>query len=203
MKPGSFLVFEGLDGSGKSTQLARLAERLRADGADVLTTGEPWEGSAWGARIRAMARGGEALPPAEELRWFVEQRRDHVRERIAPALAAGRTVLCDRYYLSTVAYQGARGLDAEAILVESEAEFPLPDLVLLLELDPAEGLRRAGGRSGPAEPVFERRDFQERVARVFARIQRDYVERIPASGDPDAVHAAVLEALRRRGLLEA
>ena len=65
---------------------------------------------------------------------------DHVRELIRPALAEGRIVLCDRYYLSTVAYQGARGLDAAAILRKSEAEFPVPDVVLLLEIDPAAGL---------------------------------------------------------------
>ena len=205
MKPGTFLVFEGLDGSGKSTQLERLAERLRtqsAEGVEVVTTGEPWSGSPWGERIRAMARAGAPLPPDEELRWFLYQRRDHVRELIRPALAEGKIVLSDRYYLSTVAYQGARGLDADAILRESEAEFPVPDLVLLLEVEPGEGLRRAGRRGDPHEPVFEQRDFLERAARVFHELDRDYVERVDASCDPDAVHAAILAALRRRGLLE-
>jgi len=201
VKPGTFVVFEGLDGSGKSTQLERLAERLRAEASTLVTTGEPWSGSPWGARIRAMARAGEPLPPEEELRWFLYQRRDHVRELIRPALAEGRIVLCDRYYLSTVAYQGARGLDAAAILQESEAEFPVPDLVLLLEIGPAEGLRRVGGRGDPDEPVFERRDFLERAARIFHELACDYVERIDATGDPDAVQAAVLGALERRGLL--
>ena len=200
MKPGTFVVFEGLDGSGKSTQIERLARHLRAAATEVVTTGEPWSGSPWGQRIRAMARAGEPLPPDEELRWFVYQRRDHVRELIRPALAGGKVVLCDRYYLSTVAYQGARGLDAEAILRESEAEFPVPDLVLLLEIEAAEGLRRAGRRGDPHEPVFEHREFLERAARIFHGLDRPYVARIDAAGDADTVHAAILAALGRRDL---
>lgn len=199
MKRGTFIVFEGLDGSGKSTQLRLLAEILRAEGREVVTTAEPYDG-AWGRRIRAMARSGERVEPEEELRWFQEQRREHVRELVAPALARGAVVLSDRYFLSSVAYQGARGLDAEAILRDSEAEFPLPDLVLLLEVDAADGLRRIQGRTAAAEPAFEERGFQEAVARVFAGIDRGYLERVDARGTPAQVHAAVLEALRRRKL---
>ncbi len=198
---GALIVLEGLDGSGKTTQCARLAERLRARGHDVLGTAEPYEGGVFGPKIRAMARSGEALAPEEELRWFVEQRREHVRERIAPALAAGRVVLCDRYFLSTAAYQGARGLDAEAILAAGEREFPLPDLVLLLVLPAARALERVSARGGAGEPVFERRDFLERVARTFARLERPYIVRIEAARDPDAVAADVERALRSRTTL--
>jgi len=192
---GLLLVFEGLDGSGKSTQLRRLAQRLREAGAVVTETAEPYMGGTWGPRIREMARSGKPLAPAEELRWFLEQRREHVRDVIAPALAAGQVVLSDRYYLSTVAYQGARGLDREQILQESEAEFPVPDLVLLLELSAEEGLGRIATRSGQAEPVFEKREFQERVAAEFASIDRPYLMRIPATADPDTVAQAVAAAV--------
>jgi dTMP kinase len=195
---GSLLVFEGLDGSGKTTQRTRLGSRLRAAGRDVLETAEPYEGGTWGPKIRAMARAGEALPAAEELRWFLEQRREHVRERIAPALAAGRVVLCDRYFLSTAAYQGARGLDAEAILAAGEREFPLPDLVLLLEMEAAQALERVAARAGPREPVFERLEFLERVAENFGRLERPYLVRIDADRPPDAVEADVLAAVRGR-----
>jgi dTMP kinase len=195
---GWLVVFEGLDGSGKTTQRARLAARLRARGLDVLETAEPYDGGTWGPRIRAMARSGEALAPAEELRWFEEQRREHVRERIAPALAAGSMVLCDRYFLSTAAYQGARGLDAEAILAASEREFPVPDLVLVLELDPATALARVGARGGPAEPVFERRDFLERVAALFHRLDRPYVARIDGARPATAVEADVAMTVAER-----
>jgi len=195
---GWLLVFEGLDGSGKTTQRARLAARLRAQGRDVLETAEPYDGGSWGPRIRAMARSGEALAPEEELRWFEEQRREHVRERIAPALAAGRVVLCDRYFLSTAAYQGARGLDAEAILAASEREFPVPDLVLVLEVDVEAALERVAARGGPAEPVFERRDFLERVAALFHRLERPYVARVDGRRPPDAVEADVARVVEER-----
>ena len=115
MNRGRLIAFEGIDGSGKSTQLVALEAALRADGRDVVSTREPTDGS-WGRRIRAMARSGARVEAAEELRWFVEDRREHVASLIRPALAAGRVVLTDRYYLSTVAYQGARGLDPQQLL---------------------------------------------------------------------------------------
>lgn len=201
VKRGSFIVFEGVDGSGKSTQLRLLAARLRARGHTVVETAEPWEGGAWGARVRAMLRSGETLAPEEEMRWFFEQRREHVRELVEPALARGSMVLCDRYYLSTVAYQGARGLDPAAILAASEAEFPVPDLVLVLELGAGEGLRRARARGGPREPAFEEEARQARVAAILSGLDRPYLERIDASGGPEAVHARVMAALVGRGLL--
>jgi dTMP kinase len=201
-RAGTLLVFEGLDGSGKTTQRALLAARLRSAGHDVVETAEPYDGGTWGPKIRAMARSGTALAPEEELRWFVEQRREHVRERIAPALAAGRVVLSDRYFFSTAAYQGARGLDAEAILAANEREFPIPALVLLLEIDPAAGLARVGTRGAAAEPVFEKRDFLERVAANFAKLERPYVARIPASRPAEAVAEEVAALVRERAALD-
>jgi dTMP kinase len=195
---GSLLVFEGLDGCGKSTQLARLAERLRARGHEVVETAEPYTGGAWGPRIREMARSGRALPPREELRWFVEQRLEHVRDVITPALEAGHVVLSDRYYLSTAAYQGARGLDVGTILLESEAKFPIPELVVLLEIDPAVGLARAESRGTPGEPVFERLELQEQVAAIFAALSRDYLVRIDGSHSPVEVERLVAEGVAER-----
>jgi len=194
-------VLEGLDGSGKSTQLPRLAARLRAEGHVVVETREPFDCAA-GRKIRELARGGASIAPEAELALFMEQRRFHVRERIAPALARGEIVLSDRYFLSTVAYQGARGLDAAALLAENEVEFPLPDLALLLELAPAAGLARVASRGGPAEPAFEKRDFLERVWAIFHALDRPYLERIVASGPPDAVEARIASTVSRRlGLL--
>ena len=194
---GRLLALEGLDGSGKSTQLARLAQALSAAGREVVATREPTDGPS-GVRIREMARSERLLPPEEELRWFVEDRRAHVREAIAPALAAGCVVATDRYFLSSVAYQGARGLDWRTILAASEAEFPIPDLVLLLEIDPARGLERVRSRGAGVEGVFEREERLRRVAAIFAAIDRPWIERIPAEASPDAVQRAVLERLRAR-----
>jgi dTMP kinase len=195
---GRLVAFEGLDGSGKTTQVERLAAALRAAGhPDVLVTREPTDGE-WGRRIRAMAARGSPPPPEEELRWFVEDRREHARQVLRPALAQGRIVVTDRYTLSSVAYQGARGLDWRRILAEGEAEFPLPDAVFLLEIDPAEALVRARARSRALESAFETAEFLARVGAIYHAIERDYVERIDAHQDPDAVAAAVWRSVSRR-----
>jgi dTMP kinase len=195
---GRLIALEGLDGCGKSTQLETLGAAFREAGHDPVVTSEPTDG-AYGRRIRALAHGGSpAVAPEEELRWFVEDRREHVARVIAPALAAGRHVLTDRYFLSTVAYQGARGLDASRLLAESEAEFPLPDLVLLLELDVETALARVQARGHRLAGAFEARDRLLRVAQIFRSIERAYVERIDASAGPETVARAIAARLRER-----
>jgi dTMP kinase len=194
---GRLIAFEGIDGCGKSTQLERLEASFRRAGCDVVATREPTDGPT-GDRIRQMARSGKTLEPSEELRWFVEDRRVHVAEVIEPALRAQRVVLTDRYYLSTVAYQGARGLDFEQILADSEAEFPVPDLVVLLEMDPARALSRVHTRGGVIEGVFERRDFLERVAEVFRAIDRPYLERVAADREPDEIEKDIARRVHKR-----
>ena len=198
MNRGRLIAFEGLDGCGKTTQIARLAESLRQAGHDPVVTAEPTDGE-YGRRIRAMARGAApAVPPPEELRWFVEDRREHVARCIAPALAVGRHVLTDRYFLSTVAYQGANGLDAAQILARSEAEFPIPDLVLLLELDVDAALARVHARGAQREGAFEVRERLERVAEIFRAIERTYITRLDASADPDSVALAIAAQVREQ-----
>jgi dTMP kinase len=194
---GFLIAFDGLDGSGKTTQLARLALRLRAAGHDVLETREPTDG-VWGRRVRAMARSGERVAPEEELRWFLEDRAEHVERDIAPALAAGRTVLTDRYTLATVAYQGARGLDWRELLADAEARFPLPDLVVLVEIEVRAGMARIHARGEPAEPSFEEQSFLEQVAAVFAELPCAYIERVAGAGSVDVVEARVSAAVERR-----
>jgi dTMP kinase len=197
VKRGAFIVLEGLDGTGKSTQLARLAKRLAAGGREVVATREPYDCTP-GRKLRELAQRHEPVAAEEELALFVAQRRIHVRERIAPALARGAIVLSDRYFLSTVAYQGARGLDPARLLVESEAEFPLPDLALLLVLPPAAGLARVAARGGPAEPAFERADFLARVESIFDALDRSYLERVDAGGSEAEVEARLAAAIQRR-----
>jgi dTMP kinase len=194
---GLYLAFEGTDGSGKSTQLPRLAARFEAAGRRVVRTREPYDCPA-GRAIRAMARSGKRVSPEQELAWFVEQRRAHVREVVRPALARGDVVLSDRSFVSSAAYQGARGLDAAAILAASEAEFPRPDLVLWLDLPVAEGLARAAARGEPGEPAFEERAFLERVRQTMAALGRDYVVRVDASAAPDVVSERIADAVRSR-----
>ena len=196
VKRGTLIVFEGLDGCGKSTQLRRAAKSLAAQDHDIVVTREPTDGP-WGRRIREMARSGEAVAPETELEWFFEDRREHMREVVEPALAAGRIVLSDRSYISTVAYQGARGLDPAKILADSQAEFAPPDLVLLFEISAKEGLARVHARGGETEPVFENLDFLERVAAIFESLEVEGLRRINASRSEDEIAVDVSGILDR------
>lgn len=196
MNQGILIVFEGIDGCGKSTQLALAAQALRARGFEVLETREPTDGP-HGVRIREMARSGERVAPETELEWFFEDRREHMREIVEPALAAGKIVLSDRSYVSTVAYQGARGLDPEAILAASEAEFRRPDLVLVFELSAEDGMARIESRGAAVESSFEELGFQRRVEAAFAALDIEGLERIDARRSARAIAADVLEAIDR------
>jgi dTMP kinase len=175
VKRGWLIAFEGVDGSGKTTQVELLATALRDRGLRVVTTREPTDG------------------PLD--------RREHVHRTVAPALERGAVVVTDRYFLSTVAYQGAHGHAPDELLARSEAEFPIPDLVLLLELPAAHGLERVHSR-GASEPVFEQREYLEAVASIFRSIDRDYVERVDAAADPATVHARVWRIVVERLELE-
>ncbi len=196
MKRGKLIVFEGIDGCGKSTQLELAAQALRARGLDIVETREPTDGE-FGRRIRAMVRSGKRVSPETELEWFFEDRREHMREVVEPALAAGRVVLSDRSYVSTVAYQGARGLDPEQILAASEAEFPRPDLVLVFEISAEEGMARIEARAGVVESVFEELAFQRRVAKGFEALEIAGLVRIEASRGREKIAQDVLVEIDR------
>jgi len=195
---GRLIAFEGIDGCGKSTQLRFVAARLRDAGHDVVETREYTDGVV-GRKIGEMARSGERVAPEVELAWFLEDRREHVAEIIAPGLAAGQIILTDRYTLSSVAYQGARGLDWHEILRVNEAEFPLPDLALVFSLSAEEGMARVRARKGEvAQPSFEKLDFQREVAEIFAALSSAYAVRVDALGEPDEVEARMLAVVRDR-----
>ena len=194
MNRGKLIVFEGLDGSGKSTQLRRAAAVLRARGFDVVETKEPTDG-VWGRKIRRMARREEGVPPDTELEWFFEDRREHMKKVVEPALAAGRIVLSDRSYVSTVAYQGARGLNPAEILRESEAEFVHPDRILLFEIPASTGLERVRSRGGTSEPVFENPVFLEKVEALFESLEIAGLVRIDGSRSEEEIAADVLAAI--------
>jgi dTMP kinase len=183
------VVLEGIDGSGKSEQLGRLAERLRAGGRDVLATHEPTDGE-WGRRYRAFARGERQATPAEVLDWFVRDRREHVEAVIRPALAEGRLVLCARYVASTIAYQSADGVDFELLRTRMRDErFPEPDLVLWLRVPVEVALARLERAGRDGRERFERAAF---LARVDAAYARQGLLEIDACAAPEAVTEALL-----------
>jgi dTMP kinase len=185
---GRFIVLEGIDGSGKTEQSRRLAGWLRQRGHPVVETREPSD-TEWGRRYRAWARGEHEASPETVLRYFVEDRREHVAGLIRPAVAAGKIVVCDRYVASTLAYQAAQGIDRQQLRSQLDAEgFPEPDLVLWLRLPAEEALRRLGE---DAVERFERRAFLERVDAEYARLE---LEEIDAGDEPERVE----ERIRKR-----
>ncbi len=164
-KRGLLIVFEGIDGSGKSTQARRLVRRLAARGVRTVLFREPTRGK-WGRLIREKARRAGSLTPEEELDLFVRDRRENVVRNLEPALAAGKSVVLDRYYFSTVAYQGAKGLDPGRIRRLNERFAVRPDLVFIIDIDAGRGLARIGGR-GRRDELFEREDYLARVRGIF------------------------------------
>lgn len=163
--PGRLIVVEGIDGAGKSTQVRRLAEALTAAGRTVVTSREPTDGP-WGRKLRASAESTR-LSLADELHAFIEDRKQHVAEVIRPALAAGAIVLLDRYYFSTMAYQGARGADVAEIRRANEAIAPRPDLVLLVDFDPQTALTRIRESRGDVPNEFEQLDQLRAIRKIF------------------------------------
>lgn len=200
---GTFVAFEGPEGAGKSTQVDRLARRLARMGHLVEVTREPG-GTPVGDRIRAVLLDPElTIDPLPEFLLYAAARAQHVRDRIAPALARGAVVLCDRFAASSVAYQGhGRGLDPAWVHeVNARATGGLtPDVTLLLDLPSEDGLARALGRGGADR--LERADlsFHRRVRDGFlaeAARQPGWTV-IDARASEDAVEAAVWEALAER-----
>ena len=187
-----FIVFEGIDGTGNSTQVNLLADALRAKGHEVITSKEPTDGP-HGTRLRDSADTGR-LSPQEELDLFHLDRREHVDSLIKPALERGAVVILDRYYFSTMAYQGLRGFDPAEIRKTNEQFAPTPDHVFILEVPIDIALARIGVRDGEANE-FEQRGALEGCHRIFAALTDDFIHRIDATVSPDEVHSDILSHL--------
>lgn len=199
---GTFIVFEGIDGAGKSSLVTALAEHLRAAGRTVVTSREPTYGP-WGKKLRDTANTGR-MTAAEEIHYLTEDRREHVRDLILPALARGETVILDRYFYSTAAYQGTRGADPDAILAAMSAEFPIPDLVLLIDIPPEVGLARIEKGRGELPNHFEKNETLAAAREVYLRMAARFpFFRVvdgtrPAAEVRDRVHAIFAEVCAER-----
>ncbi|MBI4665486.1 MAG: dTMP kinase [Nitrospinae bacterium] len=206
---GVFITFEGIEGSGKSTQINLLADRLRADGWQVVVTREPG-GTPAGQALRKIlldpATG--SLDSLTELLLFSAARRELVSKIIAPAVSAGQIVLCDRFADSTVAYQGyGRGMDISSIksITQMVCGDAWPDKTIILDLPVEDGLKRASARfavEGHAEARFEYEGvkFHIRVREGFQKIAQAEPERVTligATGDVEDVALSVYESVKR------
>ncbi|MFU1477256.1 dTMP kinase [Roseovarius sp. C7] len=197
-RAGFFLSFEGIDGSGKSTQVRKLAEHLRARGLTVRLTREP--GGSEGAediRKLVLEGDGDRWSPETEILLFTAARRDHMERVILPALAAGEVVICDRFADSTRMYQGLASAEMRG-LVDQLHDLMIgrePDLTLLIDMDPETGLARALGRQG-GEERFEARGiaWQRQMRAGFldlAKAHPDRIRVVDGAGEIDQVAAEI------------
>jgi dTMP kinase len=213
MPRGKFINIEGLDGCGKSTQLEKLAEVLRRDGVQLVVTREPG-GTTTGDKIRSLllSSGTAGLSPHAELALMFASRAQHIQEVVQPALAAGKTVLCDRFTDSTEAYQGGgRKLGSEPVL---ELHRILcgnlqPDLTILMDSDVAASVERARRRNkAKASDAGDENRFEQESRAFFGRVRNAYlaiarrepqrVVRVDARGSADETHAQIVDLVRRR-----
>ena len=217
--PGTFITFEGIDGSGKSTQLRLLGNFLKANGCDVLLTREPG-GTTLGLRLRAAVLDAtEEVDPLTELLLYAADRAQHVRRKLRPALETGQVVISDRYADATVAYQGAgRGFSPELIsqIVQLATEGLKPDLTLLFDLTIKESTSRTARRSTGKTATrisrdrldIEKADFHARVRDAYLQIalaEPDRVKLVDTSGPVEHTHerlkGIIIPYLKSRGHL--
>ena len=187
---GLLIVFEGTDGTGKSTQLQLLRDALQDQGHDVVASFEPTNGT-YGKQIRALYANRNNTSREDELSLFLADRKEHVDSLIAPSLLAGKTVLLDRYYLSTIAYQGAAGLDP-AMILERNQFAPEPDLALLFHAPISTGVTRITENRGELLNDFEKEDYLQKVQKQFEQMTFPFIKRVDANRSIEAVHNDVL-----------
>lgn len=192
-RAGRLIVFEGIDGTGKTTQIPLLAQYLENKGFSVTVTREPTDGI-FGKKIRELYSSRENTTPEEELQLFLNDRKEHIEQVIAPDLASGKVVLCDRYYLSTAAYQGANGFDPIEI-IERNSFAPEPDIALIFEQPIETSLERITTSRGESLNDFEQADSLQKVSAIFDSLDCPCIRRIPANDTIENIHRNVIEAI--------
>jgi len=195
LQKGILIVFEGIDGSGKSTQAEILLERLQEEDFDAVYFREPSKGK-WGRKIKKKALHPDSLTPEEELDLFLKDRRENVEKNLKPALKKKRVVILDRYYYSTIAYQGAKGIDEKLIRRMNEEFVVEPDLVFIFDIDPQKGLERIENRK-KKDRLFEREDYLVKVREIFRSFKGEKFVHIDALKSKEEIRKEIEEIVLR------
>lgn len=190
---GKLIVFEGIDGVGKSSQCKHLQEYLSSRDIPCILLKEPSDGPI-GAEIRKRAFEKKRLSPQEEYNSFVEDRKYNVKENIIPALNEGKIVILDRYYFSTMAYQGALGIDPQKIREENESFAPQPDFLFLLDLAVNDALKRIN--QNRETDGFEEKEYLNNVKAIFDTFKEPFIKRIDVRQSEKEVFFDIFEYIQ-------
>jgi dTMP kinase len=188
---GMLIVIEGIDGAGKTTQVEALQRAFLTAGEVPVVSKEPTDGP-WGLKIKQSATSGR-MPLDEELQAFIQDRTEHVRTLILPALSEGRIVILDRYFYSTIAYQGSRGADFLKIESEMKARFPIPDVVFVLDIDPTISIHRIHHSRRDTPNEFEQYEGLRKAREIFANLSGDHVRILDGTLSIPVLHANILD----------
>ena len=170
-KRGKFILFDGIDGSGKSTQCEMLYQYALQKHLNCIKLFEPTTGE-WGLKIRKMLSMDTPPPVEEQINMFIKDRMEDVSKNINPALSEGKIIIMDRYFYSNAAYQGTSEMLPEKIIQKNiDLNFPIPDRIYFLDIDPEAGIERIKKRNTPDEmEIFEKLAFQQQVRENFLSI---------------------------------
>jgi len=195
LKKGLLIVIEGIDGAGKSTQARILLRKLKSLGHNAVAFREPTRGK-WGREIKKLAKRSGSVSPEEELALFIRDRKENVEKSLKPALLTKKIVVLDRYYYSTIAYQGAKGIDPARIKRLNEKFAVKPDMVIILDIDAGKGLARIHNRTRK-DLLFERKAYLVKVRKIFKSFQGRKFIHIDASRSRKEISAEILAHVQR------
>jgi dTMP kinase len=194
---GFLISVEGIDGTGKTTQVELLKEWFKRSGRSAVSLKEPTSGQ-YGSEIGRLAATGGLSDAKKELQLFMLDRREDVKEHIEPALKEGKVVIMDRYYQSNMAYQGARGLDPLRIKEENEAFSPKPDLIIVLDIDTQKSMERVNTRKNVVKH-FENETYLRDVRRIYLEIGKGPGAVIIGTDVPvEQVHKEIVQAVMNK-----
>jgi dTMP kinase len=185
------MVFEGIDGSGKTTQSIKLKEYLMKKNFEAVWFREPSD-SKWGQEIRKLARKNDSVSQKKELDLFLKDRKWNVNHNLKPALKKNKIVILDRYFYSTICYQGARGFNPEEIFSANIKFAPLPDLIFLIDIEVDIALKRIKKNRSEISELFEREEFLREVRRLYLNLNFPNLKKINGNQTIDEIFKEIL-----------